>query len=129
MDQFIVGLDRVLHVEILSRWLLLLQHCLNQVFENSPAILKAEINLASEGIGFDIDKAHDFMACTLSDVSSLYKGKAHLVNASNDRLKRPFIELVCVVRALLVEHRHSLLVKLLGPALTLLVPFEQDKEI
>ena len=61
VDQLVIWLDRVLHVEILSRCMLLLQNRLDQVFEHGPAILHVYVELAGKGFRLHADEADDIM--------------------------------------------------------------------
>ena len=57
MNQPVVRLRGILHVQVLSRELFLLQARLNHIFEHGPAVLNIEIDLISETIWIDVDKS------------------------------------------------------------------------
>ena len=59
----------------------------------------------------------------------MHESEAHLIDAVNDRLHRPPVELACVVSDFLVEHHHGHLVEFLGPALALVVPLEEHEKV
>lgn len=61
MDQLVIWLHRVLHVEILSRGILLLEHGRDHILQDGPTVLQVQVDLVCESIRFDADKADDVM--------------------------------------------------------------------
>lgn len=61
VDELVVWLHRVLHVEVLSRRVLLVENCLDDVLEYSPAVLQVQVNLRGKCIRLDADEADNVM--------------------------------------------------------------------
>jgi len=61
VDQPVVRLHRVLHVQVLCRRVLLPQHGLHHVLEHCPAVLHIEVDLARESVRLDVHEADDVM--------------------------------------------------------------------